>query len=129
MELETIGEANFRSNTKYISESFSKGKIDNDLINKVVLYPDQLVYLNKNISINKHGNKLNVNTTTGEIIYETSYAEALTIEETLLAYLYVINGIDMAGLPLKTMTPKEIDFINNWESEAYRKSQMKGAKK
>jgi ribulose-5-phosphate 4-epimerase/fuculose-1-phosphate aldolase len=129
MDLETIGEGNFRSNTKFILDKLSTGKIDNNYINKVALYPDQLVYLNKNISINKKGNKLNVNTKTGEIIYETSYAEAMTIEETLLAYLYVINEIEKAGLQLKTMSLKETDFINNWESEAYRKTLVKGINK
>ncbi|PKM50402.1 MAG: class II aldolase [Firmicutes bacterium HGW-Firmicutes-7] len=125
IKLENIGEAHYRSNTRYILDSFSRGKIDNDYIDKVALYPDQLVYLNKNISINGAKNKLNVNTTTKEIIYDASYAEALTIEETLLGYLYVINNIEEAGLPLKTMSAKEIDFINNWESEAYRKSLVK----
>jgi hypothetical protein len=39
--------------------------------------------------------------------------------------LYVVNGITKSRLPLKTMSEKEINFIRNWESEAYRKSLVK----
>lgn len=125
INLETVDGSTLKSNTKYLVDSLKGGKIDNAFIDKNALYPDQLVYLNKNISINGRENKLNVNTTTGEMIYKSSFAEALTIEETLLGYLYVINNVEKSGLSLKTMTAGEIDFINNWESEAYRKALVK----
>ncbi len=48
------------------------------------------------------------------------------MEETLLAYIYVMKGIEKSGLPTKTMAEKDIEFIRNWESEAYRKSLVKG---
>ena len=69
--------------------------------------------------------KLNINTETGQITYKAGFSEARTIEETLLAYIYVIRNINRCGLPLKIMSEKEIDFIRNWESEAYRKSLVK----
>ena len=125
IKIETVDEGTYKSSTKYLLDCFKGSEIDNAYIDKVSLYPDQLVYLNKNISINGKENKLNVNTNKGELIYKTNYTEALTIEETLLGYLYVVNWIEKSGLPLKTMSPKEIDFINNWESEAYRKSLVK----
>jgi len=56
-------------------------------------------------------------------------SEAQTMEETLLACIYVIDNINRLGLPLKSMTAEEIDFIKNWESEAYRKSLVKSLKK
>jgi hypothetical protein len=43
----------------------------------------------------------------------------------LLAYLYVLTQIERLGLAVKTMSEKEINFIKNWESEAYRKSLLK----
>jgi ribulose-5-phosphate 4-epimerase/fuculose-1-phosphate aldolase len=125
IKIETVDASTYKSSTKYLVDCFRGSKIDNAYIDRVSLYPDQLVYLNKNISINGPENKLNVNTSTGELTYKTNYSEALTVEETLLGYLYVVNWIEKAGLPLKTMTEKEIDFINNWESEAYRKSLVK----
>jgi hypothetical protein len=70
-------------------------------------------------------NKLNINTNTGELIYKSNLTEAVTIEETLLAYLYVNNQIKESGLELKVMTEKEKAFIKGWESEKYRKSLLK----
>ncbi len=120
----------FMSRTAYLSDYFKSNKIDADFFDRTVLYPDQLVYLNGSISVDGSGKKLNINTSSGEIIYNTdSPEEAQTIEETLLAYLYVLEGIKKSVLPLKTMSPKEIDFIKNWESEAYRKSLVKSLSK
>jgi ribulose-5-phosphate 4-epimerase/fuculose-1-phosphate aldolase len=125
IELKEIDEKTLISNTKYITDFFKGNKINNSYFDEVALYPDQLVYLNGAVSVDKGGNKLNINTKTGELVYKTHYQEALTIEETLLAYLYVINKIKEWGLPLKTMNEGEKDFINNWESEKYRKSLLK----
>ena len=129
ISLEEIDNSVCKSNTKYLIDFFKRSKIDSGYFNRISLYPDQLVYLNKNISIDGAENKLNVNTSTGELVYKTNFFEALTIEETLLGYLYVVNGIEKSGLKLKTMSEKDIDFINNWESEAYRKSLVKDLRK
>ena len=52
--------------------------------------------------------------------------EAGTMEETLLAYIYVVDNIRKSGFSLKTMPKEEIGFILNWEGEAYRKSIITG---
>lgn len=120
-----VDDNTFISKTEYLADFFKKNKITSGYFDEVVLYPDQLVYLNGNVSFNGMDKKLNINTSTGEIIYKTGLSEAQTIEETLLAYIYAINEIKYSGLSIKTMTAKEIDFIRNWESEAYRKSLVK----
>ncbi len=125
IELAVVDENTIISKTGYLIAFFKNNRISADFFNKVVLYPDQLVYLNGNVAINSMDKKLNINPESGEIIYKTNYAEAQTIEETLLAYLYVVEGIKRSGLPLKTMSEKEVAFIRNWESEAYRKSLVK----
>jgi len=125
IDLFTVDENTFISKTEYIMDYFRSNKIHEKFFDETVLYPDQLVYLNGSISVDGMDKKLNINSKTGEIIYKTNSSEAQTIEETLLAYLYVVNGIGKSGLPLKTMSEKEIDFIRNWESEAYRKSLVK----
>lgn len=125
IELQKTDETKVLSKTKYLKEFFKHNPVNPDFFDQTVLYPDQLVYLNGSVTINNLDQKLNINTNTGEIIYQTSFSEAETIEETLLAYLYVLNGIKQSGLPLKTMSEKEINFIKNWESEAYRKSLAK----
>lgn len=125
ISLKKVDENTFISDTEYLTNFFRGSKITEDYFDEVALYPDQLVYLNGSLSVNGAGNKLNINTATGELIYKAGYNEALTIEETLLGYLYVVNKIKECGLPLKTMSEKETNFIKNWESEKYRKSLLK----
>ena len=115
------------SKTGYLNNFFKDSGIDRDFFEKTVLYPDQLVYLNDSISINGGGNKLNINTKSGELVYTTNFQEAQTIEETLLAYLYVVNKIKECGMEVKSMTKEQVDYIRNWESEKYR-GRMAGTK-
>lgn len=86
----------------------------------VILYPDQLVYLNTNLE-----NKLDLNSLS---YHDCTPAEAAAIEETLLAYCYVVDHIGKAGLSITTMTERQIGFICNWESEKYRKTLTGGGK-
>lgn len=123
--LKKVDDDTFASDTAYLSDYFKKNRITADYFDKVALYPDQLVYLNGNISVDGMGSKLNINTTTGEIIYKTGLKEAQTMEETLLGYIYVIDKINQCGLPLKTMSSGQTNFIKNWESESYRKGLVK----
>ncbi|MCX7711522.1 MAG: class II aldolase/adducin family protein [Clostridia bacterium] len=125
INLEKVDDNTFRSKTEYIVNYFSEKDISRDFFDKAALYPDQLVYLNSSLSVNGSENKLNINSKTGELLYKTNYSEAMTIEETLLGYLYVVNGIEKCGLDIKVMSEREIEFIRNWESEAYRKSLVK----
>ncbi len=125
IKLDTVGESTVKSSTVFISEFVKNKKIEKKYFEDISLYPDQLVYLNGNIAADGVPNKLSINSDTGEIIYNTNFTEAMSIEETLLGYLYVVNGIEKSGLPIKVMTDREKDFINNWESEAYRKSLLK----
>ena len=125
MLLSRLEENKYASETGYLKDYFKGKAIDNDFFDQIVLYPDQLVYLNGSLSVNEMDNKLNINTETGEIVYLTNESEAQTMEETLLAYVYVIDHIQKLGLPQKSMNETEISFIANWESEAYRKSLVK----
>jgi rhamnose utilization protein RhaD (predicted bifunctional aldolase and dehydrogenase) len=129
IELEMHNENEFVSKTGYLDDFFARKKIAADFFEKNALYPDQLVYLNSSLSIHGPVSKLNINTNTGERLYETSYSETLTIEETLLGYAFVISGVEKSGLALKTMSERDIGFIKNWESEAYRKSLVKDLNK
>lgn len=122
IELIKADEQKFISKTEFLNDFFKNNKIDNDFFNRIALYPDQLVYLNGSISVDGEPNKLNISTGTGELSYSTDYNEAITIEETLLAYIYVVEKVKACGFEIKTMSETQKDFINNWESEKYRKS-------
>jgi ribulose-5-phosphate 4-epimerase/fuculose-1-phosphate aldolase len=122
IRIEALGDGTFRSNTQYLIDYFKGRDITLSFFDDTALYPDQLVYLNGNIAVNEPNQKLNINTVTGEILYKTNEKEALTMEETLLGFIFVVESIRKNNLPLKTMSDKETDFIRNWESEKYRKS-------
>lgn len=122
IELVEEDENKYVSRTQYLINYIKENNVTEDFMNNVILYPDQLVYLNGNITGADGEKKLEINGKTGEVVYNTNHSEALTIEETLLAYVFVIDCILRSGLELKTMSHTGIDFINNWESEAYRKS-------
>lgn len=126
--LDKVDEELIESKTEYLDEFFSENSVTNEYLNKIILYPDQLVYLNENVSANGAPNKLNIDAETGRRIYKSNYQESLAIEETLLAYAYVIRKVKECGLELKTMDDKGADFIRNWESEKYRKELMEGKK-
>ncbi|NLX76873.1 MAG: class II aldolase [Clostridiaceae bacterium] len=123
--VEPLQDGTFRSKTPYLKEYFKERELSVSFFENTVLYPDQMVYLGGNISVNGSDNKLNINTETGEIIYRTNEKEALTMEETLMGFIYVVENIRKNNLKIKTMSSSETDFIKNWESEKYRKSLLK----
>ncbi len=124
VKLEETASDTFVSKTDYLVEFFKKSDIDNDFFEQA-LSPDQLVYLYGNVSLGGLGNQMNINPTTGEIVYKTNKAQAHTMEETMLSVVYVISQIKNSDLELKTMSEEQIDFIKNWESEKYRKKMVK----
>ncbi len=85
-------------------------------IEKTILYPDQLVYLNAALKDGKISFKDN------RIVINAPGKEASAIIETFAAFCYVLTAIKKARLSVHTMDDAATGFINNWESEKYRKS-------
>lgn len=108
----------FKSQTKIVVEFIKNNKLDKALLDKYPLYPDQLVYLN---NILAHSPNTMV-VKDDAVYYNTDKKQATTLEETLSAYLFVVSTIKKANLTLSTMNEKEVNFINNWEAEKYRRS-------
>lgn len=111
----------YRSGTPYISELVKAGLCIADTIDRYLLYPDQLVYLNSNM-IN---GDIVINPINQEITYRTNYHSAHNIEETLLGYLYVIHTMQQKNLTITSLDASQVDFIMNWESEKYRRKMNK----
>jgi len=116
------GDGTFISKTDYLKDYFKHNQVSAELFEENVLYPDQLVYLNGNISINDKTNKLSINTNTGEIEYRTNEKEAYTMEEILTAFVFILENARINKLKIKALNKNQTDFISNWESEKYRKS-------
>lgn len=99
------------------------------------LYPDQLVFLGGQITIREKGSMTSfieagekpeteavIFKETSEILYSGSKNSAQTIEETLCALFFITETIKNEGYTVKTMSETGKDFIQNWESEKYRKN-------
>lgn len=115
----TLREADggFYSETRF-TQDFADGKGQKAFLDKYPLYPDQLVYLNNILAHSPD----TMSVKNGKIFYKTDIKQATTLEETLSAYLFVITAIKNANLTVGTMNEKEVDFINNWEAEKYRRT-------
>lgn len=108
----------YRSNTKTVLDFVSKNGLTKALLDEKPLYPDQLVYLNNILAFSPE----TLTIKDGTVEYRADLKKATTLEETLFAYLFVNESIKNAGLTVSTMNEKEVDFINNWEAEKYRRS-------
>ncbi|AZT91048.1 class II aldolase [Caldicellulosiruptor changbaiensis] len=123
VKLEKIDEKKYKSRTRFIYDFIASKNVTPVFFEKYSLYPDQLVYINSNLYADD--SKIEINAKSKEVTYNTTYSEALAIEETLLAYFYVIEQIEKLGLTIKTMTEDSTNYIKNWESEEYRKKLIK----
>jgi hypothetical protein len=110
------------SGTPMVQAFLKEYKADADFFERYPLYPDQLVYLNSGMIGAADAIKVFPDAASGSVLYRAGESEALAMEETLLGYVWVIRTIGKIGLTLKTMSPSDVAFIRNWESEAYRRS-------
>ncbi len=119
--LNNVAENTFVSETALVTDFVKANVLDKALLDKYPLYPDQLVYLNNILAFAPE--KLQVKD--GSVYYVTNEKEAVTLEETLFAYLFVITTLKNKGIEISTMSEKDVYFINNWEAEKYRRSLSK----
>ena len=115
-------EGGYASDTSEVQAFLKDRKADSAFFEEYPLYPDQLVYLNSGMLGDAETAKILLDPAAGTLLYRTGESEALAMEETLLGYAWVMENVGKAKLTLKTMTPADVDFIRNWESEAYRRS-------
>lgn len=108
------------SDNKFIMDMISDGSLTKERILKTPLYPDQLVYLNNNLI---DGSKLELDDNT--VKYKTTYNSAYSLEETLLAYAYLLKVADKNGYELELMPQSGIQFILGWDAEKYRSQMLK----
>ncbi len=124
VSIKLIGDDKIASSSEYVKNFFKETDGHIDIIKDIVLYPDQLVYLNKSI-YKKDNSQADIFFDKDQLIYKMSKQRASIGEETLVAYLYVIQSIKDKGLSLVTMTREDQAFIQGWEIEDYRKNILK----
>jgi uridine kinase/rhamnose utilization protein RhaD (predicted bifunctional aldolase and dehydrogenase) len=86
---------------------------------ETILFPDQVIYCKK-FGFVGDNKPITLNKESGVIEYAVSYKEAQAFIETLVAWLYIIDGITYQKLTRQTIPATEGEFIANLESEKYR---------
>lgn len=116
--------AHYESSNLFLLNIFRKNKfINQDYFNQT-LFPDQTVYFKENISFESSKNK-KVLIQKDKIIYFCNLKEAKTIEETLIAYIFIRKNIERAHLKCSFISQQEMNYIHDLESEKYRKKMLK----
>ena len=124
VSLKKILNSKFESlNVFLLSFIKSQKKINQEYFNET-LFPDQTVYFKENISFDNNKNK-KVVIKKDKIIYSTNFKEANTIEETLIAYVFIRKQIEFANLKCSFISQKEMNYIHNLDSEKHRKKMLK----
>gem|GEM_PF-6266 len=111
------GENQYESVNHYLKEA-SKTWLNAKVLDDIMLYPDQLVYLNGNLG----GDAPKLVIGKGKIIYNCTASEASAIEDGLLAFAYIVGIGKEKGIKIESMPDWGIAFINGWEAEKYRKN-------
>ncbi|MEK7172682.1 MAG: class II aldolase/adducin family protein [Patescibacteria group bacterium] len=89
-----------------------------------VMFPDQVVYLRVCFcGEDSCDKKAHINGC--QIIYHASEKESQTIEETLLAYCYILNLIEKNNLNPNYLSAADVQYIGQMESEKYRQDLLK----
>ncbi|MDR1158993.1 MAG: class II aldolase/adducin family protein [Oscillospiraceae bacterium] len=108
VSLQEEGENLYRSATPFLAahrKDYGRARLMESC-----LYPDQLVYLAHQPEEVLAG------------VYRMGKTEALALEELLTAVVYLYETADARGIRLVPMSDAAKQFIDGWESEAYRKS-------
>jgi rhamnose utilization protein RhaD (predicted bifunctional aldolase and dehydrogenase) len=128
-------ETAFKSATPWLAQELLAQSWTLEDFTAKALYPDQLVFLGGQVEVAETGSleafavsgpkaqaKATIFRQSGEVLYLCSATEALTIEQTLAALLFIFKTVLAKALTVNPMSEAGKSFIANWESEAYRKS-------
>lgn len=111
----------WESQTGFVPETLAKYGCDKSFFDKV-LFPDQTVFFKDRISDWRDAEKSVIDIRNdGTVSYNCSYREAISIHETLTAYLYLYDVLTEIDLPMDFIGGSEIDYINGMEMEKHRK--------
>ena len=115
----------YMSTTPYLKERLEKAIYTQEQLQSEPLYPDQLVFLVGTYFQDKDGiddGQAVSNTKTGELLMRMSQQKAQALTEVLTGVFFVMEQIEKKGYSVSTMSDAARAFIDNWESEKYRKS-------
>ena len=113
------------SATPYLKEKLSSGAYSADQLLANPLYPDQMVFFKGTLLPDGEALKDNscvLDVSSGIVTYRMKESQAQVLEETLCAVIFIHELLKEKGLHIQYMGQEARSFIDNWESEKYRKS-------
>ena len=116
---------NLVSATAYLQERFSTGRYTAEQLLDNPLYPDQMVFFKGTLLPSGEAlrdNSCKLDPGTGLVTYRMKESQAQVLEETLCAVVFIHELLEKKGLHIQYMGQDARSFIDNWESEKYRKS-------
>ena len=126
--LKSAADGSFISDTPYLAEKLRSGAYTPEMLLANPLFPDQMVFFNGTLL--KSGEDLRegacrIDPATGLVTYTTKESQALALEQALTAVVFIHETLKEKGLPIQYMGEAARSFIDNWESEKYRKALQK----
>ena len=121
VDIKEDGADTYVSVSKIVLDYLAENELSIVKLDEVPLYPDQLVYLNNTVRLNP--DKMVIGA--GTVRYNASYKESLTLEQTLAAFIFIVKTLRELKLPISVMGAEDVNFINNWEVEKFRRSVAK----
>ena len=118
-------EDGFISDTPYLADLLKSGRYPANMLLADALYPDQMVFFSGTLLPEGEpleDGKCAIDPETGLVSYRTKESQALALEQTLTAVVFILETLAGAGLHVQYMGQDARSFIDNWESEKYRKS-------
>ena len=119
------GDGEFTGATAYLSGKIKEGGYTADQLLANPLYPDQMVFFKGTLLPSGEAladNTCVIDTETGRVSYRMKESQAQVLEETLSAVVFIHEVLKEKGLHIQYMGQDARSFIDNWESEKYRKS-------
>lgn len=109
----------------YILNTIKSLNLDLKYFSENILFPDQVVYFDNNVSFVENYNK-KINILKDKIVYRVnSKKEVMAINDTLLAYVFILEKIKKLGLNDRFIKSEEKSYIENMRSEKHRKIMLK----
>lgn len=125
ISIKALEDGLYEADVPYLQKCLSGGAYTERLLLEQPLYPDQMVFLTGSFSMDRDNveeGQCVACSKTGRVLMRMDAQKARVMAETLTAVVFIIENIRNAGQSLSTMGEAAKQFIDNWESEKYRRS-------
>lgn len=118
----SIGDNLWNPQDEFVNALILKYKADAAFFDQV-LFPDQTVFFKNQIECSNEVSDRRIHISKDYTIkYKGSFREAISVHETMTAYLFLYDYLQQNSMDADFIDGNEIDYINNMEMEKHRKN-------